>query len=138
MSGHTCRPSLDPRRVAYCACGKPITPTAPHARNPALERDLTEAAARGQGVDPQPVITMAQVRAHPGPVRDLLTRRFDVEAHEELADTINYLCWWIEQLQLTQAEHPQLEDAMSHISRAHGAAIVAFNEVTRAVELLRR
>lgn len=73
-------------------------------RDLALERELTELAARHAGhttLDPAGRVVgnvaglddFADVRAHPGGVR---RRDLDREAREELADCRNYLVWAIE------------------------------------------
>lgn len=65
-------------------------------RDPALERQLLDLAARAAGLPPDNGLhDFADHRAHPGPVR--LPRDFDREVREEIADAANYVRWTIQE-----------------------------------------
>lgn len=91
-------PSTTPNDLGACVkCGQQIEPST-RPRNVALERELTDGAARAAGfVNGDGGLTaLAEHRALPGGVRLELD---DIrEAREELADCRNYLVWGIERI----------------------------------------
>lgn len=84
-------------------CGRLISPgETPMRRIPSVEAEYLRHAAKGV-CDPEPLIEHAQARAMRQSseyVRDPLTIRAGVdwlaEARSELADSPNYLVWWLQ------------------------------------------
>lgn len=77
----------------------------------------------------------ADQRAGAAPIRDLLTREFDRETLEELADGRNYLCWWAQQVEQL-AETPSVGDEIKHeIGLALGAVALAYVHALKAQQL---
>lgn len=93
----------NPRYQDRCIKCDALLPPTHRDRNPPLERELVEYAARG-ACDPEALITHMQTRsAFSSTVR--LGVDWIREGREELADFANYLVWWLE----TNPEHPDFE-----------------------------
>lgn len=99
--------SLNPRNNGCMRCGKSkeAHSTIAHVRRRSLdvEREITREAGRGY-IDPTAIITHAETRASrlhaehvTNPMLVAADRDWLQEAKEELADTRNYLAWWIEE-----------------------------------------
>lgn len=103
------------------------------ARNLDHERDWTHKIGRLQGVPVDELIALSEQRAGTGDVRDLETRDFGREALEELADTRNYLLWWMEQIaQSSSGSFSERADLITTISRALGNTASAFDHAIAA------
>jgi hypothetical protein len=106
-------------------------------RDLAFERAFTISAASGTGVNPTPLIDLAEHRAPPDPIRDFLLRDWSVEGLEEGADWRNYVCWLA---LLIDRCHPGVDPcarAARHAAlRCLRAIVVAFDEQRIAQRLL--
>lgn len=98
---------------------------------------MLSAAGRMAGVRVEELHDFALARAGTAPVRELVSRDMAREAREELADLVNYLRWWLEQLSLTRrpGDHGAAE-AHGRIGNALAYAAAAFEEVRAAERLL--
>jgi hypothetical protein len=91
----------DPRHAGFCIrCGLKIDYGTP--RNLDLERELTHEAARG-AVDPTRLIEHSEARASslsgeyvPDPMLIAPGRDRLRDVREELSDSRNHLCWWLQ------------------------------------------
>ena len=101
-----CLPSDNPRHHGRCVrCGMEIV-ASDHARDVGAEERIAREAARLVAADPEGLLTFAHRRANRGPIRDFKMRDFELEIREELADSLNYCVWGIQQLQ-ERGEDPQ-------------------------------
>jgi hypothetical protein len=103
-------------------------------RDDDFTREVVQQAAKRKGVNPHSILTMSAARTLPGPIRAGWQRDLTHEAHEELADAINYIPWEIRKQQDLAA--PGLPIAQHHYLEALGACVYAFEQLTIAREAL--
>jgi hypothetical protein len=100
-------------------------------RDPALERELLDTAARSLGLPSDHGLgALASARAYPDPVR--LPRDFDQEIREELADAANYARWAIQETHARLlAGDPDVADGYERRMRVLAALVHAWRELHR-------
>lgn len=107
-----------------------MTGVTDHDRNIDVERLWTTEAAATRGAPPEALIELAEQRAGDGQIRDLTNRDFGMEALEELADTRNYLLWWVEQIIAKGGNIPAGAQLVRIISDVLAEVVVAFDAVS--------
>lgn len=80
----------------------------------------------------QRLVSFAESRTLPGPLRDFGMRRWAHEALEELADTRNYLCWWSLAVVLGDDGNELVGEISEHIGQALAGVIVVYHHVEQA------
>jgi hypothetical protein len=130
VSDHECEPGADPRKQNSCVkCGRmlPEPPPVVDLCDLDFEHEATRVAARQAGVNGDGLNAFATARKMVGPVSEHLTRDFRQEVAEELADSRNYLVWWLEQ----ERHHGTLTtEKQWHIMQALGATAAAWHHIT--------
>lgn len=95
-----------------------------------LEHEMTAAAARDVGANPDRLSDFADRRARPGPVL-CAGRDLELEAAEELADARNYVVWRLAQLEQLGHDSIRLHARRRRISRVLALVALAFDELDR-------
>jgi hypothetical protein len=127
MTDHVCHPGPNPRTQGSCVrCGRLLPPATVDLCDETFETQATLTAARQAGVDGRGLDAFARARKMPGVVKQHATRDFHQEVAEELADSRNYIVWWLEQ---ARADGTLTNDKQWNLMQALGAVAVAWHHM---------